>query len=221
MDNEQINIEENERINVIVIGTQHAGKSSFLNSLDRKFNNAKIPKFDSGRIIHRCTYFYEQIKILINNYHFHFYDTSGRGFDDPLSQWDKSFIRKIITGINPKDNKSVNIASDEFWPLENIDNEHRSQFVFLMGADDFIVNVRTIVPRVVQREVQRNRIERHGIFNLQQRNVAYTERVNETVNEDLMEPRVQLEQNERISFMPELYNFFHHELKNKTDIDHN
>jgi len=118
-----------EWINVLLLGDQHSGKSSFLNSIGRAFLNWNTEQVPVGRTYLAGTtllmaYEFSSLKL-------RFIDTMGKRFSTPLSELDLLYAQKLLKGLPPVTDLFTND-----WANVREDPNYRIHHVILVVAAD-------------------------------------------------------------------------------------
>jgi len=113
-------------ITVLVIGHQHTGKSSFINTIYKYLNpGIKFNIAISGKNVDHCTVYYEGYTMIQEHVEWEFFDTAGKKFTD--DSIDKEFYTTVLKGIK----SPTNILLQKLSP-NNEDLNNRIDHVLLL-----------------------------------------------------------------------------------------
>ncbi|EFC47442.1 predicted protein [Naegleria gruberi] len=125
--------------NILVLGPQHSGKSSTINTLGKYFNRRiQVAICDVGRKADVGTVHYEKFHLGSSNGHeYHIFDTAGKPFEKGMDGNDVNQIQKLMHGLPT----GVNLSLSE-WMNSEIVTENAVGFVFLVVSAEVLTKRR-------------------------------------------------------------------------------
>jgi len=127
----------NKKINTLVIGPQHSGKSSFINLFFKYFNpNWKVAVCDVGRTAQVGTVYYDKVKVGERNHQtFNFFDVAGKPFEQGLRPNDTNQLSKLLQGLPT----STNLIREEDWMRSKVEPENKIDSVVCVVSAELLV----------------------------------------------------------------------------------
>ena len=130
---------DNKEINVLVIGPQHSGKSSFINLFFKYFNPSwKVAVCDVGRKAQVGTVYYDKVKVGARNQKtFHFFDVAGKPFEQGLHPNDMNQLSKLLQGLPTY----TNLIKEDAWMSSEVAPENKVDAVVCVVSAELLTKV--------------------------------------------------------------------------------